>query len=132
MYTIQVYYKTGNSFGSHEETDEIGLVFKDIQQAKSALKSLKEHYNFYKEFDKKCNKTKEDLEEITVRNYSWFNYEYDFKSYDWPMYTCNVECCDGSIRSIPTDMWCGYFERLLSAQVVAATIDDDDLKVEFY
>lgn len=131
MYTIQVNYKTGNSFGSHEETDEIGLVFKDIAQAKLALKALQEHYKFYKEYDSKYNKTKEDLDEIISRQYTWFDYDYNFKSYDWPMLTCNVECCDGSIRSIDTGMYCGYFERLLSAQIVAAS-DGDDLKVEFY
>ena len=129
MYTIEVNYKTGNSFGSHEETEEIGLVFKDTQQAKKALKALKEHYEFYKEFDKKYNKTEKDLEEVVGRKYSWFNYQYPINSYDWPMYTCLVECCDGSVRSIPTDMWCGYFERLLSARIVAA--GDDDMKVEF-
>lgn len=131
MYTIEVNYKTGNSFGSHEETDEIGLVFKDVEQAKKALKALKEHYEFYKEFDRKYNKTQQDLDDVVSRKYSWFNYEHPFKSYDWPMYTCLVECCDGSIRSISTDMWCGYFERLLSARIVAA-LDSDDLKVEFY
>ncbi|WAW11398.1 hypothetical protein vBAcePPAc_0021 [Aeromonas phage vB_AceP_PAc] len=131
MYTIEVNYKTGNSFGSHEETDEIGLVFKDVDQAKKALKALKEHYEFYKDFDKRYNKTQQELEEIISKKYSWFDYNYDFKSYDWPMYTCLVECCDGSIRSIPTGMWCGYFERLLSARIVAA-LDEDDLKVEFY
>lgn len=131
MYTIEVNYKTGNSFGSHEETGEIGLVFKDVDQAKKALKALKEHYKFYKDFDKRYNKTQQDLEEIISKKYSWFDYNYDFKSYDWPMYTCLVECCDGSIRSIPTGMWCGYFERLLSARIVAA-LDEDDLKVEFY
>lgn len=129
MYTIEVNYKTGNSFGSHEETEEIGLVFKDTEQAKKALKALKEHYEFYKEFDKKYNKTEKDLEEVVDRKYSWFNYQYPVTSYDWPMCTCLVECCDGSVRSIPTDMWCGYFERLLSARIVAAC--DDDMKVEF-
>ena len=62
MYTIEVNYKTGNSFCSHEETEEIGLVFKDTEQAKKALKALKEHYEFYKEFDKKYNKTEKDYD----------------------------------------------------------------------
>lgn len=37
MYTIEIDYITGDSFGSRDETDTIGAIFENIDQAKIAL-----------------------------------------------------------------------------------------------
>ena len=52
-YTIKVKYETGNSFNSEILEEEIGLVFDNIDLAKTALSCLETHYNIYKHFNLK-------------------------------------------------------------------------------
>lgn len=136
-YTIKVRYITGNSFGSHEEEDTIGLCWQSIELARKALAVIEEHYKIYQKVEVNCwqadrkqtnkklisqvkktqwyQKSIEQLAEDKERSYMMGdNYWY---------FNCAVELDDGSFRNIPTDMWCGYFERLLEASVY---VDPDD------
>jgi hypothetical protein len=44
-FEIKIYYVTGDSFGSHEETERLGPIFEDLEQARVAARRIREHYN---------------------------------------------------------------------------------------
>lgn len=44
LYKIKIEYKTGNSFGSHDEEGEIEYKWENLEIAKENLKRIKEHY----------------------------------------------------------------------------------------
>lgn len=131
MYTIEVSYRTGNSFGSEDCEDTIGLCWEDKELAREALKVIQEHYKLYIEADS-CNYMGfRDKSEIyaEVSTKEWFikAKEEPFckkSEYDWH-YFCVTKMDDGTYRNIPTNMWCGYFERLHSARVICTEADED-------
>lgn len=45
MWTIEINYKTGDSFGSREETDQVGHAWYKLDKAKESLQMMKEHHN---------------------------------------------------------------------------------------
>ena len=49
-YQIKYKYRTGNSLGSHPETDILELEFKNYDVAKANLIRIKEHYDFVTSF----------------------------------------------------------------------------------
>lgn len=126
-YTIEVYYSTGNSFGSGEETQCINLAWNNIDLAKQCLKHIKEHYDLYCEMDKYSFKKGRTDSEILE----------DALSKEWcqkkPLDKYTIElsalCDDGQWRTVCTDMWCGYFETLHSAEIVCKS--DADMKITF-
>lgn len=126
-YTIEVTYTTGNSFNSEEVTDNINLAWNDLELAKQCLKHIKEHYDLYCEFNQsgwsRDRKNDEILKDADSR--IWARGESD------PYYLSDLyaECDDGDWRQVSTNMWCGYFETLHSAEIV--TIGESDMKVVF-
>lgn len=129
MYTIEVEYRTGNSFNTEELTECIGLVWEDKELARKALASLKEHYNLYKEGEAFIPKRPADqIEKEAMTKEWWLKSDLsDYKTYHSWWYYCSVRMDNGDWRNLPTGMWCGYFERLHSARVVIASeIGDED------
>ena len=51
MFTIEIYYTTGDSFNTYTEVEKIGAAFPTLELAKKALKSIEEHYTFLNEVE---------------------------------------------------------------------------------
>lgn len=127
MYTIEVTYKTGDSFGSEIVTDVIGLSWDDPKHAIEALKILEDHYKIYQEAESYSGRKHEELLKY-VQTKDWFKEA--IKGKVFPGYVKPTEdindalcyCCvkDGKGEWVPLgiSMWCGYFESLISAKVV--------------
>ena len=106
-YTIEIFYRTGNSFHSHSETETIGWLFETIEEATKCLLCIREHH-------KLCM----DLEDYEARrnggrqgvlgkyaHKEWFDAEYPEQRFKF------------GDRFIST-FWIGYFEQLYSAKIV--------------
>lgn len=120
-YKIRAYYSTGNSFGSHDETETLDFEWDSLELAKENLQRLTEHYKYYVELNKYTNKTKKEISD-SVKDKDWFNNE---KYYETSLYLLNNK---REKFLFSTGMYCGYFESLHSLEIV---INDDDLIVEF-
>ena len=129
-YTIEVTYTTGDSFESDQVTNTIGLAWRSLELAKAALKTIKEHYDFYQEFDacysnwKDTRSEKAILKDVNSR--VWCR----GKAEDKYSMKAKAKMDDRRWRNIPTGMWCGYFETLHSARVVL-TEGSDDMTINF-
>lgn len=127
MYTIEITYKTGDSFGSHEETECIGLQWEDKALARKALHNIKEHYTLYQENESswRRERTKEQiLAEVIIKD--WYvnasKCEYDLK---YPSFhICSAQMDNGEWRNLPM-FWIGYFEDLREAKVISVGDDED-------
>ena len=103
-YSINIHYKTGDSFGSSEESEEIGS-FETLEDAKEFLKFLKEHHKFVTELNKLRS-----LESINK-----FKNKYNKEPWYYlkaPEYSFNYKERNYSAFYI------GYFETLLQATIV--------------
>ncbi len=122
MYTIKVDYRTGDSFHTEENSDELGICWESKDLAKQALKDIKEHYDTWEvcgysvSVDDKYKESKK---------HPW-HYEYkEFNQKDMSGYSLSLEGDDGERHQVSC-FWVGYFEHLLGAEIV---IDgDDDMK----
>jgi hypothetical protein len=124
MYVINIYYRTGDSFHTVETEDLIGCAWHDLNLAKQSLKEIKEHYNFIT--DHECLRTKTAIKKAVkkAKQFNWCikqtNDMFDIQ------YNIMLECDDGKRRKVHV-FWYGYFEQLLSAEIV---IEDEDSKFE--
>lgn len=112
MYTIEIYYRTGDSFGSEETTDTVGCTWKDKDLARQALSDIKAHYNIFhsSEYNPKANRKASQKE--------WYSSEYSS--------SCLMVVTDSGVKQRISTFWLGYFESLLEAKVVN---DEDDKDV---
>lgn len=126
MYTIRVRYQTGNSFGSHDEENNIGLCWDSIELARKALAALEEHYKIYSDIDGCSYRSRNEVDALRKKamNTYWYKQAIAQSTDDWSKrpdawhINCAVEMDNGEFRNIPTSMWCGHFERLREAFIV--------------
>lgn len=148
-YKIEIYYSTGNSFGSHNETETLELTWQNIDIAKENLVRIKEHYEMYEEL----NNTYNNRDRLNILNKNkdkeWFVNEPILYSIsknckihekqkgdnDWEYRfdqdiaeTCINLKADNNNTMRMTAFWCGYFETLHSAEIIQ---DDTDMKISF-
>ena len=116
MYRIKIDYKTGNSFGSQDETDFIEYEWTNLDKAKESLKRIKNHNEFDKENSNCYTKPKVEIPEGVI----WDN--------EYRMIMLELVDDDGNVFKY-SPFWIGYFERLYCAEIV---FDDNDLKYEDY
>jgi hypothetical protein len=121
-YYIEVSYKTGNSFGSKDTTDEVGMVWYDLNQAKKALMCIKEHYEFYNS----CHGW--GLTATEVRKAKDKACKSDWYSKDYPEGCLYVEKDDGCLQQISA-FWTGYFETLYGAEIKSRQDSDMSFKI---
>lgn len=115
-YAIEMVYTTGDSFGSHEETEVVGCLWEDKEQARLALSYIKEHYEFYKEANAwRSTKTAKDMEKA-VKNKPWVELDYWEYGLILPV---------GNSTQRISAFWCGYFETLHSATIISVGDDED-------
>jgi hypothetical protein len=120
-YKIKIYYQTGNSFGSEDTSDYIELTWKNLDIAKENLDYIKEHYEMYSDLNGYSYRKKRSNDE-TIELYKdkpWFVAEYDF--------CLKLKTDDGQFMQISA-FWCGYFEALHEAEIIA---DTSDMKISF-
>lgn len=115
MYTIQIYYKTGNSFGSHDETDTIGYSFETREEARIVLSYIREHYTMYCDLEYTYKKVKDEI--IKQNEYKpWFiKDQYDGYKYGIQYKDRRIDC-----------FWCGYFESLYNAKIILENQESDE------
>ena len=124
MYTIELTYSTGNSFGSHEETDQIALAWKDKELARTALRSIKEHDEYYKKLNGYNRQTNDALHE-EMQEFEWYTRSSGTSDHTMRGYCFALELDDGSWKDVSVSMWCGYFEQLHQAQIVVQEGEED-------
>lgn len=125
MYTIKIYYRTGNSFGSHDEEDELEGNW-TLEIAKENLKRIKAHYQLYQlrknyysiSLRDKAEKFLED-----ARKEPWFSAGSGRSEWE---YSLNLLENDGTSKNYST-FWCGYFEQLNSAKIISKISEDDEM-----
>jgi len=122
-YTIRIHYQTGDSFRTDEETDDVGAVWHDKEQARVALSYIKEHYQFYQEANASWSRgrTIKEIKEDVLKKPWCMDGEY----WEWRVV---VPCMDGEQELHA--FWCGYFERLISATIVSLEEDEDSYSPE--
>lgn len=124
-WTIKIDYQTGNSFGSEDTSDEVGCSWTDLNKAKEALQRIKGHYKAYTEIEND-RWSPSDKKPADFAKEPWFWKE---EPRFWQQAVI-VERDDGTEQRLST-FWCGYFERLYSAEIVADAPFDTDMKVTF-
>lgn len=127
-YCIEVYYNTGNSFGSMEDRDIIPLSWENIDIAKENLNRIKEHNEFVNELNDstyKIDNTRSRSEIIDSRsNKDWLvltNDEYESENYIMLMKD------SGEFTRVYC-FWVGYFESIISAKII---INNEDTEINF-
>lgn len=116
-YKIHVFYKTGNSFGSHEEDRVLEMSWSNLDKAKAALKRIQEHYRWYESVHNTYRWDSKDVPEP-----EWHKgIEYDF---------CLKFELDNGEEVQFHSFWCGYFETLLSAKIIVP-LEENDLEIRF-
>ena len=128
MYSINIDYTTGNSFGSERSFQEVGMNWENIDQAKKALARINEHYKAYKHSEETC-RSRKTFDMKTVTGKPWF--DGGGWSDHWK-HTVVIEKDDGSPHTISA-FWFGYFEKLHSAEVWVASDNEEsnDMKIYF-
>lgn len=111
MYTIEIDYETGSSFGSERRIEEVGWEWKDLNKAKESLRRIKEHH-------KACRTRKYDHRDTGPKE------RWSTKKEGWE-YSVIIEDDDGNPAKIAA-FWEGYFETLYSAEILIA--EDPDIK----
>lgn len=120
-YFIKISYSDGDSFKNWEDERNIDLEWKNIEVAKENLKRIKQHYKEYEFFDGweswKVKETDIKKREDELKSFSWFS------KGDWK-HSIILKTDEGDDFQTST-FWCGYFESLLSAEIVDEDGDND-------
>lgn len=119
MYTIEVTYQTGDSEGSYEEKEEVGLAWSDKLLARKALNSLKEQHKFYLDSCKAIsyNEIKEIENVIITKDWCFKAHNDEKYARDHWKYKFSCLMDDGTYRTISSS-WIGNFENLIKAEII--------------
>lgn len=142
MWKIKIQYRTGDSFGSEETEDYIDLEWNDLNVIKENLQRIQEHYAFYEDTDSGYRRPDDFYNQLNEnKNKKWFVYspklvksdtkdaidEKAKSKYDgnWEYVPDPFICqhylylkLDDGTEFKHNAFWCGYFERLRSAEIV--------------
>lgn len=109
MYTIEISYQTGDSFGSEDCLENIGWSFETKEEAQLVLLYIKENYIFNKELEEFNTYSNRNLSTKTLHD------KYKDKAWYYKYYTTNtIKYKDRQISAF----WIGYFETLYYAKVI--------------
>jgi len=126
QYTIEVHYSTGDSFNTHEEIHDVGLVWNDKQLAIKALSHIKEQHQLYKQLDSTYGKKEREALINSILSKEWVqNIDNFVDKKDCWTYCLSSLMDDGSYRTIRTN-WLGYFEHLMSAKIKRLNSDEEE------
>ena len=134
-YSIKINYTTGNSLGSERTTEEVGMNWTDIDQAKKALRYIKEHYEAYKECEESnssaWHRAHGPFDIDSVREKPWYHGPIDVSFPDAWQSTVVIDKDDGSRFAIDA-FWIGHFETLHMAEVCIASSDTESNDMRIY
>lgn len=127
-YKIKIYYHTGDSFRSYDTTGYVDMSYYNVETAKENLKRIRDHYKFVN--DRKSyistmlgKKEEEAMEE--AKKQPWFVPDRNFGMYNFEL---QLNLLDDLGNNHPhTGFWLGYFEHLISGEVVADPDEDDGM-----
>lgn len=129
MYSIEINYSTGDSFGSNLCTDELEINWNNPDNAYKALELITDHYKLYEEVENDSSyashKKKKELYKKAKKS-EWCQNalkkcpKLDTGPDDMVFCSIGLETDDGEIVII-SPYWIGYFETLHSARVVSST-----------
>ena len=154
MFTIEIYYTTGDSFNTYTEVEKIGAAFPTLELAKKALKSIEEHYRFildvennprYHHVTGTYDAMKQKVEELYSKDWYVDFLEDDKKDFEeiysgeddkeilyailnsshWHI-SIKMDC--GTETRDVRVFWEGYFEHPHAAKIV---LDGDSTEFEF-
>lgn len=124
-YTINIKYRTGNSFNTYNDEDTVGASWTDINKAKKTLKFIKQHHEAVQEYSNLTYLKRQEYLS-TIKLSSWFsNDEY------W-QFQIKTEDDDGN-ELIIHSFWEGYFEDIHEAHIVVdeQSNEDNDMSIYF-
>ena len=150
-YKIKIYYSTGDSNSSNDETSYLDLTWVNLDIAKENLRRIKEHYLQYQELRSWNHKDRLQIFNEN-KHKNWFvnipklfcissncaidekdkkkvgdgNWEYRPDQH-FAEYCLKLKTDKGSTMQISA-FWCGHFESLHSAEI---ELNNDDMKIEF-
>lgn len=132
MYTIEIEYSTGNSYGTHQETDSVEFVWETLDDAKEALRRIKEHHEYYTRIRAAgryagyhgSTDTQESLL-AEAKTKPWYVHS-DYSSKGMCDFSLIVPTSDPEHDRLSV-FWIGYFETLHGARIVAVNKDDDGM-----
>ena len=108
MYDIEITYKTGNSFNSYKTEDNVDLPMATLEIAKENLQRIKIHWKIYEQKNGYYS-TRQKIE------YPPFCFENSDEI---------ILRVDETTDHTCYPFWCGYFETLISARIIATGEDE--------
>jgi len=127
-YMIKASYKTGDSFHNYDTSDEFAPIWKDLSQAKKALRWLSEHHAAYEqESDDRRHRNEPKIPRMLGK--PWFITRQEGYGYqDFWHSAAKVELDDGTLFQVGVP-YHGYFERLHSLEIICE--EDPETYVRF-
>jgi len=124
-YKIKISYQTGDSFSNSDKESYLDLKWDNLEIAKENLKAIREHYSYYEELHNYYStKPQRDRSVIIkeMRKKSWcadpiegFSEGANESTYELGM---KLKADNGKYMQ-QSNFWCGYFETLYGAEIVA-------------
>jgi hypothetical protein len=115
-FDIRIYYKTGNSFGSHDANDMLELPTSSYEIAKENKRRIKEHYKIYKQRHSYTKLKDLQFPDFYIHFYDFGNWKSDIDGIKL--------LSDKGEHQVLSPFWIGYFESLNDVKI--EIIDDDD------
>ena len=113
-YGIEIYYQTGSTFGSSEETSTLDLEWNNLDIIKDNLNRIREHHKWYEDNHGYRIYSERDKSRIKKP-----------KCADAKRYSCIKLLTDDKKELEICAFWVGYFETLYYAKVI--TLEDPEL-----
>jgi hypothetical protein len=117
-FDIRIYYKTGNSFGSHDANDLLDIPMSSYEIAKENKRRIKEHYKIYQERHSYCKLKDLQFPDFYIHFYDFGNFKSDIDGIKLLIDDTGKE------HELLSPFWIGYFETLHDVKI--EIIDDDD------
>ena len=117
-FQIRVDYRTGDSYNTYDDHEILDYDWESEEIASENAKAIIEHYEAYAcENGKWTARTKKDVGDYTEK--AWYVKPYGAEKYNYPTIdaTMNLKLNDGTLTPFRCP-WCGYFESLISVEVV--------------
>lgn len=106
QYYIEIHYKSGNSFNTYEETDNLGLEWDDLEVAKENLQRIKDYHAWYE--DNHGFRLHSERNDPRIPQPDCVDKRFDT--------SIHLITDSGSDLMIST-FWCGHFETLYWAKI---------------
>lgn len=116
QYKIRVDYNTGDSFHSeHNVEGWLEPTWTSLEIAKENLQRIKEHYEYYDKLNNNYewrNKSDKEIKKFKkeISKKVWFAPKYEFN--------LMLKTDEGKEFEFSASLYCGYFERLNSAEII--------------